>query len=107
MIAGKTDGKFSNADQSRECGKTVLEGAKLLCGAIKVFCHNIIKNGHACLYQVASIFSIEETTSCPILRNNFNNILTRRGKKKRTTVARNYIHAFATENFYILFYKTI
>lgn len=76
-------------------------------GAIKVFCHNIIKNGHACLYQVASIFSIEETTSCPILRNNFNNILTRRGKEKRTTVARNYIHAFATENFYILFYKTI
>lgn len=32
MIAGKTDGKFSNADQSRECGKTVLEGVKLLCG---------------------------------------------------------------------------
>lgn len=76
-------------------------------GAIKVFCHNIIKNGDACLYQVASIFSIEETTSCSILRNNFNNILTRRGKEKRTTVARNYIHAFATENFYILFYKTI
>lgn len=56
-------------------------------------------------YQVASIFSIEETTSCPILRNNFNDILTGREKEKRTTMARDYIHAFATENFIFYFIK--